>query len=97
MFMGFPGGSVKKNPPINAGDAGDMGSIHGFGKSPEEGNGKPLQYSCLENPTDGGTWYATVYRVTKSRTRLSDFSLEEACTVLVHVDIFAIILNKSSL
>ena len=49
MFMGFPGGSVKKNPPINAGDAGDMGSIHGFGKSPEEGNGKPLQYSCIGN------------------------------------------------
>ena len=49
MFMGFPGGSVKKNPPINAGDAGDMGSIHGSGKSPEEGNGKPLQYSCIGN------------------------------------------------
>ena len=47
--MGFPGVSVVKNLPANA---GDMGSIPGSGKSPEEGNGNPLQYSCLENPTE---------------------------------------------
>ena len=47
MYLGFPGGSVVKNPPANAGDAG---SIPGSGRSPGEGNGNPLQYSCLENP-----------------------------------------------
>ena len=46
----------------------------GSGRSPGEGNGNPLQYSCLENPMDGGAWWATVHRVVKSRTRLSDFT-----------------------
>ena len=46
----------------------------GSGRSPGEGNGNPLQYSCLENPMDGGDWWATVYGVAKSRTRLSDFT-----------------------
>ena len=54
--------------------AGDQGSIHGLGRSPEEGNGNPLQYSCLENPTDRGAWPATVHGVTKSQTRLSEFT-----------------------
>ena len=52
-FMGFPGGSVVKNLPASAGDAG---SIPGLGRSPGEGNGNPLQYSCLKNPMDGGAW-----------------------------------------
>ena len=60
---------VVKNPPANP---GDVGSIPGSGRSPEEGNGNSLQYSCLENPTDRGAWWATVHRVTESRTRLSD-------------------------
>ena len=47
-----------KNSPTNA---GDMGSIPGSGKSPGEGNGNPLQYSCLENPMDRGAWQATIY------------------------------------
>ena len=51
--MGFPGGSVVKNPPANA---GDVGSIPGSGISPGEGNGNPLQFSCLENPMEGGAW-----------------------------------------
>ena len=51
-------------------DAGDLGLIPGLGRSPGEGNGNPLQYSCLENPMDGGAWWATVHGVTKSRTRL---------------------------
>ena len=55
-------------------NAGDLGSIPGLGRSPGEGNGNPLQYSCLENPVDGGVWWATVHGVTKSRTRLSDFT-----------------------
>ena len=67
--MGFPGGSVVKNPPANAGDAG---SIPGSGRSPGVGNGNPLQYSCLGNPMDRGAWWAIVHRITKSQTRLSD-------------------------
>ena len=60
--MGFPGGSVVKNPPANA---GDMGSITGSGRSPGEGNGNPLKYSCLGNPMDREAWGATVHEVTK--------------------------------
>ena len=48
--MGFPGSTVIKNPPANAGDTGDVGLIPGLGRCPGEGNGNPLQYSCLENP-----------------------------------------------
>ena len=55
-------------------NAGDPGSIPGSGRSPGEGNGTPLQYSCLENPMDGGAWWATVHGVAKSWTRLSDFT-----------------------
>ena len=54
--MGFPGDTVVKNPPANAGDARDTGSIPGSGRSPGVGNGTPLQYSCLENPMDRGAW-----------------------------------------
>ena len=50
--MGFPGGTMVKNPPAIAGDARDVGSIPGSGRSPGEGNGSPLQYSCLENSMD---------------------------------------------
>ena len=53
---------------------GDPGSIPGLGRSPGEGNGNPPQYSCLENPMDGGAWSATVHGVTKSWTQLSDFT-----------------------
>ena len=56
-----------KNPPANA---GEVGSIPGFGRSPGEGNGNPLQYSCLENPVDRGAWWATVQRVVKSQTQV---------------------------
>ena len=52
----------------------DLGSIPGWGRSPGEGNGNPLQYSCLENPMDRGAWWATVHSVTKSQARLSDFT-----------------------
>ena len=55
-------------------NAGDLGSIPGSGRSPGEGNGNPLQYSCLENPMDGGAWWATINGVSKSQTRLSDFT-----------------------
>ena len=63
------GGSDGK---ASAYDAGDPGSIPGWGRSPGEGNGNPLQYSPLENPMDGEAWWATVHGVAKSQTRLSD-------------------------
>ena len=56
---------IVKTPPANAGDAG---SVPGLGRSPGEGNGNPLQYSCLENPMDREAWWATVHGVTKSWT-----------------------------
>ena len=67
-ILGFLGGSMVKNPPANAGDARDMGSILGLGRSPGGGHDNPLQYSCLENPMDRGAWWATVYGVAKSWT-----------------------------
>ena len=57
----------------------DQGSIPGSGRSPGEGNGDPLQYSCLENPMGGGVWQATVHGVAKSQTRLSDFTSLTPC------------------
>ena len=72
----FPGGSVVKNLPANARDAGDASSTPGLGRSPGEGNGNPLQYSCLENPMDTGTWRASVHGVSKSQTQLSTYAQE---------------------
>ena len=60
---GFPGGSVVKNLPANAGDTGGVGSTPGMGRSPGGGNGNPLQDSCWENPMDRGAWRATVHGV----------------------------------
>ena len=67
--LSYSGGSVVKNLTANA---GDLGSIPGSGRSPGEGNGKPLQYSCLKNSTDRGAWWATVRGVVKSQTQLSN-------------------------
>ena len=75
--MDFPGGSDGKASVYSV---EDLGLIPGSGRFPGEGNGNPLQYSCLENPMDGGTWcrrslvQATVYGVAKSQTGLSDFT-----------------------
>ena len=65
---------VIKNRPANAGDVRDVGSISGLGRSPGRGNSKPLQYPCLENPTNRGAWRAIVHRVAKSWTRLKPVS-----------------------
>ena len=65
---------VLKNAPANAGDIRDVGLIHGSGRSPGEGNGNPLQYSCLENPVDRGACQATVHMVRKSWTQLKELS-----------------------
>ena len=61
---------VVKNPPDNAGAAGDASLIPGLGRSPGGGNGNPLQYSCLQNPMDRGAWQATDYSIAKSQTQL---------------------------
>ena len=71
MFHESSGGSQVK---ASACKVGELGSILGLGRSPGEGNGNPLQCSCLENPMDGGAWWATVYGVAKSWTQLSDFT-----------------------
>ena len=77
-------GSENKASACNA---GDLGSITGLGRSPGEGNGNSVQYSCLENPMDGGAWWATVHRVARSRTQLNDFTS-------LHFFIFCRNLNK---
>ena len=64
----FPDGAVVKNPPANAGDAGDMGLIPGSGRSLGGGNGNPLQYSFLDKSMDRGAWWTTVHGVSKSWT-----------------------------
>ena len=74
--VGFPGGSDGKASAYNA---GDPGLIPGWGSSPGEGNGTPLQYSCLENPMDGGAREAKVHGVAKSQTRLSYFTSLHFC------------------
>ena len=72
LNTGLLGGSVVKNPPANAADTGDMGSIPGLGRSPAVGSVNLLQYSCLGNPMDRGAWWARVHGVAKSRIQLSD-------------------------
>ena len=67
VLLGFPCGSAGKESACNAGDLG-------LRRSPGEGNGTPLQHSCLENPMDGGAWWAAVHGIAKSRTRLRDFT-----------------------
>ena len=69
MIKGFPGGSDGKESACNS---GDPGLIPRLGRSPREGNGNPLQYSCLENSMDKGAWWTTVDEVAKSGTQLSD-------------------------
>ena len=71
-LRGFPAGSDGRASVCNA---GDPGLIPASGRSPGEGNGNPLQYSCLENSMDGGAWWATVHGVPESHTGLSDFTL----------------------
>ena len=67
---------VVKNPPANAGDTRDLGMIPGSRRSPGGGNGNPLQYYCLGKPMVRGAWSAAVHSITKSQTRLRDFTPE---------------------
>ena len=78
LLIHFPGGSDGKE---SACSAGDPGFIPGLGRSVGEGNGNPLQCSCLGNPMDGGAWQAPVHGVTKSRTQLSSFTFRLLITV----------------
>ena len=77
----FPDGSDGK---ASACSAGDLGSIPGLGRSPGEGNGNPLQHPCLESPMDRGAWWATVHRVSRSQTRLSDLTFTQKAVGKVH-------------
>ena len=76
VIMSFPDGSVVKNPPVMQETWVDSGLIPGPGRSPREGNGYSLQYSCLENPMDGGAWRAVVHGVAQSdmTKRLSTYA-----------------------
>ena len=81
--MGFPGGARGNDPPANAGDLRDVGSIPESRRSPGGGYGNPLQYSCLESPLDRGAWQAMVYRVTQSQTQLKQLSSSSSMLVSV--------------
>ena len=70
--MGFPGGSVIKNSPTNAGNIRDEGLIPGSGRFPGGGHGNPLQYSCLENPMGRRAWWTTVHEAAKSQTEMGN-------------------------
>ena len=71
--MGFPGGTGGKEPLANVGDVRDTGLIPGLGRSPGEGHGNLLQYSCPENPMDRGAWRDIVHGVAKSQIQLKQF------------------------
>ena len=88
LYLGFPGGSDGEESSCNAGDIRDKVWILGSGRSPGEGNGNPLQYSCLENPMDRGAWWATVHGVAKSQTRLSNFTFTFHTYIRICVYIF---------
>ena len=85
----FPGGAVAQNLPASAGDARDMGSVPGSGIFSGLGNGNPVLYSCLKNPTNRGAWQATVHGVPKSQTWLSD----SACTNFSYTALFPLALT----
>ena len=87
---------VVKNLPANVGDVRDVGSIPGLGRSPGEGNGSPLQYSCLENPMDRGAWWATVHGVAQSRTRLKRLSSSSSNLPHMHTHVIRLIISSAT-
>ena len=89
LRMDFQGGPVVKNPPANAGDAGDVGSVPGSGRFPGGGNGNLLPYSFLENSMDREAWRATFHGAAKNRTRLGTHTLLyiNICNILLETKI----------
>ena len=86
LLEGFPGGSEIKHPPALQGtiyNAGDIDSIPGLGRFPREGNGNPLQYSCLGNSMDRGAWQATVHGITRVRHGLVTKSLPSTLHIIL--------------
>ena len=86
VYWSFPGGTVVKNPPTNAGDTRDTGWIPGLGRSPSVGNGNALQYYCLGNPMDRGAWQAIIHGVAKESDTTKQLS--------THTELFIIICKK---
>ena len=84
--VSFPGGASGKEPACNAQDIRDTGSIPGSERSPGGGHGNPLQYSCLENPVEGGAWWAIVHRAAQSQTRLKWLSMQAQILVALPSD-----------
>ena len=82
LLQASPMAQVVKNPPANAGEAGDAGLIPELGRFLRRGNGNPLQYSCLENSMDRGAWHTTIHRVANSWTQLSERACVHAHTHL---------------
>ena len=79
IWVEFPGVSVVKNPPVNAGDLGYMGSVPGSGRSPGEENGNPLQCSCLDNPMGRRIWWGAVHGVTKESDMTEQINTHTLC------------------
>ena len=79
LYLGFPGGSDDEESTCNA---GDPDSVPGLGRSPEEGDGYPLQYSCLENSMDRGAWRTTVHGVAENQTQMSDYHFTSSSSQL---------------
>ena len=89
IYIGFPIGTSGKEPPASFGYIRDVGSIPGLGRSSGGGHGNALQYSCLENPMDRGTWQAIVHRVAESWTSLKQLSVC-VCVYILYIHIYNI-------
>ena len=96
MYWASQVAQLDKEPTYNAGDTGDVGSIPGSERFPGGRHGKPLQYSCLENPMDTGAWQSTIHRVTKSRTWLKRLSTCAHTHTHTHTSILIIIYSDFS-
>ena len=95
LCMDFPSDSDGKESACNAGDSRDESSIHGSGRSPGEGNGNPLQYSCLRNSVDGGAWWASVHGVTRVRHDIATKTTTETTDCCMHSTyFFLLVLHK---
>ena len=99
VSQSFPGDSVVKNPSASARDTKGVSLIHGLRRSPGGGHGNPLQYSCLENPSDRGAWQAIMPRVAKSWTPLKQFSthVQSVCLIYWYLNIDLVLIPELNL